>query len=118
MKVAIATEGGQVAQHFGRCSEYTIVETEDKQETGREIIPNPGHEPGFLPGYLAKMGVTCIIAGGMGMRAQNLFSAENIQTVLGATGPVDEVIKNYLAGKLRSAGSLCEHPHGEHNCGD
>jgi len=46
-------------------------------------IPNPGHQPGFLPVYLGDMGVTCIIAGGMGPRAQTLFEERGIRAVVG-----------------------------------
>jgi len=67
-KVAISTDGDQVAAHFGRCQVYTIVEIADGTVCSRELLANPGHEPGFLPGYLAERGVTCIVAGGMGPR--------------------------------------------------
>lgn len=65
-KIAISTDGEAVAAHFGRCPAYTIVEINDGVIQSRELIANPGHEPGFLPGYLAERGVTCIVAGGMG----------------------------------------------------
>ncbi|HHX27147.1 MAG TPA: dinitrogenase iron-molybdenum cofactor [Firmicutes bacterium] len=121
MKIAIATEGSMVAPHFGRCPEYTIYDAKDGSVMDKSVIPNPGHEPGFLPEYLSNLGVSCIIAGGMGMRAQNLFAGKNIQTVVGATGLVDEVAKAFAAGTLRGGESLCEHGKGErtdnHECG-
>jgi len=108
MRVAVSTEGGQVAQHFGRCPEYTIVEIEGDKIVSKEVIPNPGHQPGFLPGYLASNGVNVIIAGGMGPRAQGLFAQHNIQTILGVSGPVDQVIDDFLQGKLEGGESLCD----------
>ncbi len=55
------------------------------------------------------------------MRAQNLFAEKNIQTVVGATGSVDEVAKSFAAGTLAGGESLCEHGKGghtgDHNCG-
>jgi predicted Fe-Mo cluster-binding NifX family protein len=117
MIVAIATEGNMVAQHFGRCPEYTLFEMIDDKVSSEKVIPNPGHEPGFLPGYLASLGVSCIIAGGMGPRAQSLFTAENIQTCIGISGPVRDVIEDYRTGNLQHGESSCDHPHGEHNCG-
>lgn len=117
MKIAIATDGKFVAQHFGRCPGYTLVEVANGRAKTRMTIPNPGHEPGFLPRYLAKLGVSCIIAGGMGPRAQGLFDEQNIQTITGVAGDVDRVIADYLAGKLQPGESLCDHPHGGHgNC--
>lgn len=116
-KIAVATDGSNVAQHFGRCPEYTLFEVSDGKVENRVVIPNPGHEPGFLPGYLAKMGVSCIIAGGMGPRAQNLFNQQQIETVLGVTGSVDQAIQSYANGQLYSGESLCDHPHGGHGDG-
>ncbi|NLA12416.1 MAG: dinitrogenase iron-molybdenum cofactor [Firmicutes bacterium] len=118
MKIAIATDSGNVAQHFGRCPAYTLVEFADGEVVGKEVIDNPGHQPGFLPGFLAKYGVSCIIAGGMGWRAQDLFAAQNIKAVVGVTGPVEQVIDDYLSGNLQSGESLCNHEfRGEHHHG-
>lgn len=117
MILAIATEENLVAQHFGRCPEYTLVDIEYGKVRDVKILPNPGHEPGFLPGYLAQMGVSCIIAGGMGPRAQGLFDDERIETIVGITGSVKQAIEGYLGGALKPGDSLCEHPHGEHDCG-
>ena len=110
MKIAVATEGGFVSPHFGRCTEYTLFTVNTGNEIMEKVvIPNPGHEPGFLPGYLAKLGVTHIIAGGMGPRAQNLFAQEGIVTLMGATGNVDEVVRDFLKGSYIEGESLCEH---------
>ncbi|MDI6840611.1 MAG: NifB/NifX family molybdenum-iron cluster-binding protein [bacterium] len=108
MKVAVSTEGTQVAPHFGRCPEYTIVEIEEGKVVKKETIQNPAHQPGFLPGYLASMGVNCIITGGMGHRAQGLFAQYNIETIIGVTGSIDQVIDNYLKGGLVGGKSLCD----------
>ena len=114
--VAIATEGSQVAPHFGRCSDYTVVEVQDGKAVKKDVVPNPGHQPGFLPRYLGDMGVNCVIAGGMGPRAQNLFTEQGIQTVIGITGAVDAVLDDYLSGKLAGGESLCSHPLGHGDC--
>jgi predicted Fe-Mo cluster-binding NifX family protein len=109
MKVAIATDGTEVAAHFGRCEAYTVAEIEDGQIVAREVVANPGHEPGFLPGYLAKRGVTCIVAGGMGPRAVMLFEERQIQAITGVTGPVEDTLGALLRGELEGGESLCEH---------
>lgn len=111
MKIAISTDGGSVSAHFGRCPSYTIAEIVDGRIVAKEEIPNPGHEPGFLPGYLAERGVEAIIAGGMGPRAQGLFAERGIETVIGVAGPVDEVLERYLQGSLERGRDLCDHGH-------
>jgi predicted Fe-Mo cluster-binding NifX family protein len=108
-KVAISTDGDSVAAHFGRCPAYTLVEIADGSILSRELIANPGHEPGFLPGYLAQRGVTCIVAGGMGPRAQGLFDQQGIETIVGVSGSIEETLQALLRGELESGETLCEH---------
>ncbi|MBS3818890.1 NifB/NifX family molybdenum-iron cluster-binding protein [bacterium] len=112
MKVAISTDHGSVSAHFGRCAAYTLVEIEQGKVVNREEIPNPGHSPGFLPRYLSEKGVECIIAGGMGPRAQNLFAQKNIQTLIGVQGPVDQVIQKFISQELQGGEDLCAHKEG------
>lgn len=109
MKVAISTDSGYVSAHFGRCPEFTILEINDGKIISKEIIPNPGHQPGFLPEYFEQMGINAVIAGGGGGRAQMLFAEKNIQFVLGVTGKIDEVVDKLCKGELEGGESLC-HP--------
>ena len=109
MKIAISTDNGNVSAHFGRCASYTIYDTNESKILAKEEIPNPGHEPGFLPQFLSEKGVQCIIAGGMGPRAQALFVQKNIKTVTGVQGAVDDVIQKYLNQELEAGTDLCDH---------
>jgi predicted Fe-Mo cluster-binding NifX family protein len=108
-KIALATDGLEVAQHFGRCPAYTLVDIYDHKVENKTEIPNPGHEPGFLPRFLGEKQVGCIIAGGMGPKAQDLFAEQGISTITGITGSVEDVIESYLSGNLSEGESLCEH---------
>ncbi len=112
MKIAISTDQGHVSAHFGRCPSYTILKIKEGQILEQEEIPNPGHQPGFLPQYLSQMDVNCIIAGGMGPRAQSLFAQKNIETIIGVQGPIDEVIKKFINQELETGEDLCDHGHG------
>jgi predicted Fe-Mo cluster-binding NifX family protein len=109
MRIAISTDGDRVAPHFGRCEAYTLVDIHNRKVTRRECIPNPGHEPGFLPGYLAERGVSCIVAGGMGPRAQMLFDQERIETIVGVSCSVEEAVNGHIQGTLTGKDSLCDH---------
>lgn len=112
MRVAIATEGNEVASHFGRCASYTLAEIENGKVLSLTGLPNPGHQPGFLPGYLAEQGVECIIAGGMGPRAVGLFEERGIDTVVGVRGLVTEIAEQYARGELVGGLSACLHQAG------
>ena len=57
MKVAISTDGNMVSAHFGRCPSYTIVEIDEKKVVKRDLVQNPGHQPGFIPEFLHEKGV-------------------------------------------------------------
>lgn len=108
MKVAISTDSGFVSAHFGRCPVFTMVEIEDGKVVKIEENNNPGHQPGFLPVFLAEQGVNCIICGGMGDRAQMLFTEKKITPVIGVTGKVEEVIEKFIKGQLKGGESLCK----------
>jgi predicted Fe-Mo cluster-binding NifX family protein len=109
MRIAISTDAHMVAAHFGRCEAYTIVDIEQGELISEERLANPGHAPGFLPGYLSKRGVGCIVAGGMGPRAQTLFDEQKIQAIVGVSGTVAEAVAALLRGDLEGGESMCEH---------
>jgi len=108
MRVAISTDGDYVSMHFGRCPSFTIVDVEDNKVTGKEIVNNPGHQPGLIPQFLHGKGVQCIIAGGMGMRATGFFNELGIQAIVGVSGKVDDVIEKLQGGTLQGGESLCQ----------
>lgn len=121
-RLAIATDGDFVSQHFGRCQSYTIVDIKDGKIIKKELIDNPGlegHEPGVIPRFLHQMGVSFIIAGGMGPRAIDFFNEFGIQTVVGVSGDIKHTIEKFIAGELQGGRNLHElfeqeHEHG-HN---
>lgn len=109
MLIAIPSEGNMVCPHFGHCEEFALYDTTSKS---LRSVPSPGHQPGFLPGFLKEQGAELVIAGGMGGRAQELFAAQGIQLIVGVAGRVEEVISLYEKGELKSSGAVCsEHAH-------
>ena len=108
MRIAISTDSGYVSEHFGRSPEFTIVEIKNKKAINKEVIPNPGHTTGFLPKFLKEKGVSCVIAGGAGFRAQQFFNEYGIKLITGIQGEVDNVINQFLKGKLKEEESLCK----------
>ena len=112
MRIAIPVAGGKLAMHFGHCEEFALIDVDaaEKKVTGRKTAPAPAHQPGLLPRWLAEQGADMIIAGGMGMRAQNLFAEQNIEVVVGAPAEDPEVIVTaYLDGTLETGGNICDH---------
>ena len=123
MKIAVAAMGTSVAGHFGHCENFIMFETADGKIISQESIPNPGHRPGFLPNFLADNGAEVIISGGMGGGAVDIFNQRGVEVVVGIEGEARTAVEAFLAGELRSTGSIChrhEHAgecgshHGEH----
>lgn len=115
MKVAIATDGGYVAQHFGKCQEYAVFDIIDGRAENFSYVANPGHQPGFLPKYLKGLNVDCIIAGGMGQKALALFAENNIKAIVGISGEIKQIMEDLIGGKLVPGASSCTHPDGHHH---
>ncbi len=116
-KIAVASDNGKVAGHFGHCEAFIVFHAEDKEIVKVETIASPEHRPGFLPVFLAEQGVDVIISGGMGGGAVNLFNENNIEVIIGAQGGAQEAAEAYLDGSLVSTGSICrEHQH-QGECG-
>jgi len=107
MRVAISTDGEFVSAHFGRCPSFTVVDIENNKVVKKEVVNNPGHQPGLIPQFLHEKGVNCIITGGMGMRATGFFNEFNIQAIVGISGKISEVIEKLLKGTLVGGESLC-----------
>jgi predicted Fe-Mo cluster-binding NifX family protein len=107
MKIAIPLANGKLSMHFGHCVHFALVE---KKILARKDIEAPPHAPGLLPPWLAERGVTVIIAGGMGQRAQSLFSENGIEVLVGAQAESPELlVAGFLAGTLQTGANVCDH---------
>jgi predicted Fe-Mo cluster-binding NifX family protein len=110
MKIAVATENGRLCAHFGHCEKFAIVETEDNVVLKEEYRTPPVHQPGVYPQFLADLGVSVIISGGMGEKAQQLFAQNNIEVCMGvnAESP-SQLVGQYLNNQLQTGENLCDH---------
>jgi len=112
MKIAVPLAQNMVSMHFGHCEEFALfeVDRENKKIINREIIQSPPHQPGMLPPWLAEMGANVIITGGMGGRAQNLFSQYGINVITGSSaGKPEDIILQFLNGTLQLGENVCDH---------
>ncbi|MCA1756741.1 MAG: ATPase [Bacteroidales bacterium] len=109
-RFAIPTNGGILTAHFGHCEKFAIVDVEDGEVVSSEMVTPPVHQPGVYPAFLAGEGVSVIIAGGMGQKAQDLFAQNNIKVCMGVDGgdPAG-LVKAYLKNELVTGDNLCDH---------
>ncbi len=117
MKIAIPVADGALCLHFGHCEKFVLIDADPEKKTilGTQILDAPPHQPGLLPPWLAERGVTCVIAGGMGGKAQDLFRERGISVVTGAApGAPEKLVMDYLNGELATGTNACDHPEGHH----
>jgi predicted Fe-Mo cluster-binding NifX family protein len=110
MKMALPVAGGKATQHFGHCEVFSIFEVDMDKKTiiSSEDKTPPEHIPGIFPEWVAKLGVTLVISGGMGTRAQNLFKENNVDLILGIESyDPKQVVQSYLDGTLKYGTNSC-----------
>ena len=112
MRIAIPVASGKLCMHFGHCEKFSVfdIDADTKVISAKEDLDPPPHQPGVLPVWLAEKGVTNVIAGGMGQRAQAIFTDNNIKVTVGAQGEkAEEIVNDFLNGKLSVGSNICDH---------
>lgn len=111
MRIAVPIAGDTLCAHFGHCDHFAILDVNENGEVSerRDKTP-PLHEPGVLPQWLAANRVDCVIAGGMGARAQALFRDSGIAVVTGAPADRPETLAAaYVRCTLATGDNSCDH---------
>ena len=112
MRIAVPLAMGKLSLHFGHCDQFAIFDIDDETSKviNRKDVTPPAHEPGVLPKWLHENNVSVIIAGGMGQRAQQLFTQDGIKVVIGASGQSpEELVSAYLENTLETGDNICDH---------
>jgi len=112
MRIAIPLAQGKLSLHFGHCDQFAIFDIDDsiKKVINRKDATPPAHVPGVLPKWLHENNVSVIIAGGMGQRAQQLFTQNDIKVVIGASsGTPEELVSAFMQDTLETGDNICDH---------
>lgn len=109
-RFAIPLENGVLCSHFGHCTQFAFINTNDDIILSESLATPPPHEPGVLPLWLHDEGITDIIAGGMGQHAQSILVQNGIKIHLGAPQkPARELVEECLSGVLETGANKCDH---------
>jgi predicted Fe-Mo cluster-binding NifX family protein len=108
-----------VAEHFGRCSKFSVFEFDENRKTIKEetyFNPLAGEHSGAcqLPGYVKQFNVNIIIAGGMGQKAINNFLSYGIDVITSPGLLLEDTLHMFIEGKL-SGYETCKQEHGQHH---
>lgn len=120
MIIAVASEHGEVFQHFGHTPEFTIFCIENGRVKNKQSVAVEGQGHGALAEFLAGYQVDLLICGGIGTGAQRALADAGIKLVAGVTGKVEGVMAGYLNGTLNYRTDFtCDHSHShsDHACG-
>lgn len=110
MKVAIPVTQGELSSHFGHCEVFAVYHIEDGKIVKEEMVDPPVHEPGSHPRFLHEIGVSVVISGGMGMKAQELMHQNGIEVIIGVCPlPLREIVEMYMQNKLEGGDNRCDH---------
>ncbi len=107
----------RLSEHFGRAPYLAIVNIKEDNQYTVEIKPNTSQHFGGigLPSEnILQYKPDAVITYGMGPRAIQILSANNVK-VFSATSPLlKENIENYLKGLVKTTVEPCDHPRHKH----
>ncbi len=109
MKVGVVLEEnngvhGDVCAHFGQCKFFLLldIDKENKRVVGSRTVPNTAVHGGggcVAVDEILKYNVSYVIAGGMGMGAQQKFANAGV-SVYGFSGKVKDAIDAFMRDSL------------------
>jgi predicted Fe-Mo cluster-binding NifX family protein len=125
MKIAVITDqGATISQHFGRASQYVVLNVEEGKITTRETRPKAGHHNfaagghqehgcgneahGYGTGASDKhdamssniLDCAVLLAGGMGWGAYESLRSHNIEPIITDIQDIEQAVTLYLENKL------------------
>ncbi len=112
MKIALPVAEGKLCMHFGHCENFAVFDVDEGNKTvvSSTSLDAPPHQPGLLPRWLAEKGVGCVIAGGMGSRAVDIFKENGVRVITGAqVGDPQTIVEDFLNGRLATGSNVCDH---------
>jgi predicted Fe-Mo cluster-binding NifX family protein len=113
MTLAIPSTEGRLHEHFGGCTQFTLVQTNPAQRKilGIQTLTAPPHAPGSFPRWLREQGVQALIAAGngIGQRALDNLVCHGIEVLTGRPGaPVEALVAACLEGQLPQMREGCD----------
>ena len=106
MKIAVALQNGELAQHFGAAEQFAVFTATATAFSGPEIRTPLRAEGGQHNGHNAVletlMGCHCVITSGMGHRVAEALELASIEPVVAAEpGTPEELARKHSKGQLR-----------------
>jgi ATP-binding protein involved in chromosome partitioning len=104
LKFALPVEDGKLSEKFGHASHFAMFTVKDGVLGPKELIPCPPHGVGGTPEWLDELGVTHVIAGVLGDKAQALLAKKGIEVFAGAPLESPEALVEKYLQQVQAAG--------------
>lgn len=114
MKYAVPVSEGRLSLHFGHTEQFAIfdVDEENKVIIKSEVKSTTEQGCGLLPAWLAGLGVSVVLAGGMGARPYDILSQNGIRVILGVReSDPEQAVISCLRGDLIAGDNMCDSSH-------
>ena len=118
MRVGVVLEDesgmqGNVCAHFGQCKFFFLadIDKDTKKITSTRIVPNTAVHGGggcVAVDEILKYKITHVIAGGMGMGAQQKFAQAGVQ-IFGYSGKVQKALDDFMNNTLGGLDACKDH---------
>ena len=120
MKLAIPSESADGLNsvrsgHFGHCPYFSIVEIEDGEVVGCEVVKNADHDEvgcGGVIDHALSLGIDAILTAGMGRPPFMRFSDAGVDVYIEQETPrVEDVVQLFIKGNVAkmSLDAACSH---------
>jgi len=107
LKFALPVSGGKLSEKFADASHFALLTASNGNLQDQELVPAPPHEPGGLPEWLEELGVTHVIAAGLGAKAEKLLTHKGIEVIAGPPQGDPRILVEQYLEKTRSSGTGC-----------
>lgn len=107
MRIAVASDGLDVAPRFGQSASYMCYTVECGVIVECQNMPNPGLPTKKIVTLFREIGVDALIVGAIDYDVASLFCHEGIEVIAGAKGSARELTQNYLTRTLTGVDELC-----------
>ncbi len=123
-KIALpVTQGNQIDNHFGHCEFYSVYTISDQNEILKAEVIKSSQGCGCksnIASQLAGMGVSLMLAGGIGSGAISVLNQSGIEVIRGCSGNASDAVAQYISGLITDSGESCQqhehHQHSGHSC--
>ncbi|OGH95536.1 MAG: hypothetical protein A2039_08285 [Candidatus Melainabacteria bacterium GWA2_34_9] len=110
MKFAIPTENDKLYAHFGSCKIFTFIDIDQNTNTiiSKETKNPSGQCHEYMAPWVSENGANVVIAGGIGVPAQELLKKQGLKVVVGApTESPEQLVYDYINGTLKTIPNTC-----------